>query len=129
MSDKLIHAVKMADGALMVSAQLMKQLKESTELATTSIGNIAGIEILVSPHLPYKEKIWSAHDWFSRNGGIKNKSTRELVMLLDSKKLSGSGYGFKILKRGRIILTELPYAKDFRRTVRHSKEIQRKRNG
>jgi hypothetical protein len=70
----------------------------------------------------------TAKEWFTANGGIKNKATRETVMMFDSKDLSGTGYYLKIIDRGRMIIQEQPYLKEFRRTVRHSKEIRRKRN-
>lgn len=70
----------------------------------------------------------TAKEWFEQNGGIKNKETRELVMLLDSKDLQGTGYYMKILKRGRLIIQEAPYIKEWRRLVRRSKELRRKQN-
>ena len=70
----------------------------------------------------------TAEEWFKQNGGINNKSTRELVMLLDSKTLSGTGFGFRVIDRGRIIIYQLPHAKEFRRIIRKSKEVKRKRN-
>lgn len=62
-----------------------------------------------------------ARDWYMANVGIKGKETRELVMLSDSEVLSGTGYYFKILSRGRVIIQPAPYIKEWRRAVRHSK--------
>lgn len=66
-------------------------------------------------------------DWFMANGGINNKATEELVLNLESKMLAGTGYEFKILRRGKLTIREAPYAKEWRRTVRHSKDVQRGR--
>lgn len=56
-------------------------------------------------------KPMTARQFFMANGGIKNKQTRELVMLLDSQSLSGTGFMLKIVKRGRVILQPTPYDK------------------
>lgn len=64
-------------------------------------------------------------DWFMANGGIKNRATEELVLNLESEMLTGTGYEFKILKRGKLTLREAPYAKEWRRTIRHSKDVKR----
>ena len=72
--------------------------------------------------------VTSAKEWFEANGGIKNKQTRETIMMFDSVDLKNTGYYLKIIDRGHMTLREMPYLKEWRRTVRHSKEIRRKRN-
>lgn len=69
--------------------------------------------------------ITTAKDWFTAYGGIKNKATKELVMNLDSS--LPAGYCFKLDKRGRVTIHQSAFAKEWRRTIRHTKELKRKR--
>lgn len=74
----------------------------------------------------------NAKEWFEANGGIKNKRTRELVMMFDSVDLKVTRYYLKIIGRGRIIIQKMPYVKrnyNNHRIVTYSKEAWRKRNG
>jgi len=130
MVKKIVHAVRLSPDVIAISNELLAKMPLASKSEEKHFIGLDGVKVYTTDLLPIEveEKPLTATEWYTANGGIRNKATRAWVMTLDSETLSGTGYFFKILKRGRLILEEGKYIKQWRRTVRHSKEIRRGRD-